>query len=559
MPRRFFILTLIALLSLVLAACAPATTMETAPEPEGPKTLVVASSQEPANLFIMWGSTRTGSDAMSFMWHRPIAFNGDNEPYPVLLESLPSQEDGTWVIDQDAGTMEVTYKFKQGLKWADGEEITADDLAFAFEILSNPQYIYYSESFPVESIEVVDDYTAILHYNTINLFPHMEVRTHVIPEHFYRPIWEEAKTQGENYWEIFGNDERVTVMPMTNGPFKVEEWVPGSHIRMVRNENYNVGSTPAIDEVMYRIIPDLNSLSVNVATEQVHLTDGWLTLEQANAMNEAPNVSPVFVPALWLEHATIQVNHPPLDDKRVRQAILHAIDREGINEALFDGQQPPAHSWINSEHPAYNPDVAKYGYNPDRALELLAEAGYTPDGDGNLVDGDGNPLSIPITTISGDRTREQVAALVQAQWQEIGIDATVNLVSARLLFSEVLYGEDFEGIAIWRWVFNAKTEPRPFWYPGEGAATLDQLHAEGNSWAENERNKELIDLIDAELDSATRIEYLKEQQAIWAEELPILPIYWHVRVATVSNCLSGYQPADQAMVGWNAAAWGLTC
>lgn len=202
--------------------------------------------------------------------------------------------------------------------------------------------------------------------------------------------------------------------------------------------------------------------------------------------------------------------------------------------------------------------MAQYNYDPDQALALLADAGYTPSGDGPLADADGNLLEIPITTIAGDRTREQVAALVQAQWQEIGITTEVNPVSARLLFSEVLYGHDtFEGIAIWRWVFNAKVEPRGFWYPGEGAATLDQLHAEGNSWAENERNKELIDLIDAELDQERRYELLREQQAIWAEELPVLPIYWHVRVATVNTALQGYQPADQAMVGWNVEEWDL--
>ena len=204
------------------------------------------------------------------------------------------------------------------------------------------------------------------------------------------------------------------------------------------------------------------------------------------------------------------------------------------------------------------PDVRQYNYDPDEALRLLAEAGYTPNADGQLADSDGNLLEIPIITISGDRTREQVSALVQAQWQEIGITTEVRPVSARLLFSETLFDPpNFEGIAIWRWVFNARVEPRSWWYPGQPAAQLDQLFAEGNTWAENERNKELIDMIDAELDQDKRYALLQEQQAIWAEELPVLPIYWHVRVATVNTALDGYQPADQAMVGWNVETWEL--
>ena len=333
----------------------------------------------------------------------------------------------------------------------------------------------------------------------------------------------------------------------------------GSHIRLVRNENFNLGPLPAIDEVLVRIIPDLNSLSVAVASRQVHVTDGWLTLEQAAAMEEAPGVNAVFVPAMWLEHATLQVNHPPLDDKRVRQAILLAIDRDAINDALFKGNQPPAHSWVPDWHPGHNPDVAKYLYDPERAKALLAEAGYTADSDGMLVNADGEPLSIPITTIAGDRTREQVAALVQAQWQEIGITSEVQAVSGRLLFSTFLGGGELEGVSIWRWVFRPTLvqDARGKWYPGMGGATLDQLGPD-SFWGQIERNKELIEMAEVELDTNKRLELLKEQQAIWAEELPVLPIYWHSRVATVDESVTGYDPADQADVFWNIETWDIT-
>ena len=528
------------------------------PEPKsvGPKFLTVGTSQEPSNLFVLWQAMRINTDIDSMIWRGPIEFFGDNEPHPVLLESLPSQEDGTWVIDEDTGTMEVTYKFKQGLKWADGEEITAEDLVFTFEILSDEQYVYPGITTRVGSIEAMDKYTAKVNYAKIYPFAEQEVGLPVIPEHYYRPIWEEYKAKGGNYWEAFASDERVSVKPLGNGPFKVTEWVPGSHIRLVRNDNFNLGPMPNLDGILIRIIPDLNSLAVNVATKQIQLTDGWLTLEQSAAMEEAPGVKPVFVPAMWLEHATLQVNRPPLNDKRVRQAILHAIDREGINEALFNGMHPLAHSWIPEWHPAYNPDVKKYPYDPDKALELLAEAGWTPGSDGKLKDANGNLLEIPIIPIAGDRTREQVAALVQAQWQEIGITCPLNPVSARLLYSETLINGEMEGMAIWRWVFSFRAEPRPFWYPGEGAASLDQLF-EDSPWGQIERNKELIQLIEVETNAEKRYELLQEQQAIWAEELPVLPIYWHTRVATVADALQNYEPADQAKMGWNCEEWDL--
>ena len=247
-----------------------------------------------------------------------------------------------------------------------------------------------------------------------------------LPDHYYRPIWIHYKSQGGAYWERFIADERVSVKPLVNGPFQVEEWVSGSHILLTRNSNYNLSKPPKIDRVLVRIIPDLNTLAVNVRTRQLHLTDGWLTLDQTRNLAETAGLELSYLNPMWLEHVTLQINKPPLHQRKVRQALLYAIDREGMNEAIFRGRQPTADSWLAPYHPAYSRDVRSYEYDSAEALRLLGESGWKRASDGTLRNQRGEPLSLTLVTIAGDTLRAQVAEVIQAQWSELGIEVTIS-------------------------------------------------------------------------------------------------------------------------------------
>ena len=523
------------------------------------KTLVIGVSQEPDALFGIVGNLMVSGDVGSFIWRPLLLIDSQRKPYCVLCTELPSLENGLWKVDHENGVMETTFHLRRGLQWADGTEITARDAAFAWELMSDGQYPHgasYLE--PIGDVEALDSHTLRVVYKTLWPFGNADVRLRLIPEHYYRPIWERYRSEGGAYWDRFLADERVSVYPRANGPFQVREWVSGSHILLVRNPAYNLGPPPRLERILVRVIPDLNALAIAVSTRQVHLTDGWLTLEQARELEESPGIGIRYVGVAWLEHVTVQINHPPFDDLRVRRALLLAIDRAGINQAIFRGKQPPAHSWVHPGHPAHNPHLEKYRYDPERARRLLEQAGWSREGEGPLRNARGEPMRLTLITVAGDRTRLQVASVVQALWQELGIEVEIRPQSARLLFPDTLQKQNLApgGAAIWRWVVQPEATVSAYGLWWSKGTNLDQL-TEGSPWDAVQENKDLIRQALGTIDDEQRYGLLRRQQEVWVRELPTLPLYWHVRVVSMDRRLEGYTPYPDLFLGWGVEAWKL--
>ena len=556
LPLSLRISLLVILASLAAPACASQADL---PIQDPEKTLVIGVSQEPDALFGIVGNLMVSGDVGSFIWRPLLLIDSQQKPYCVLCTELPSRENGLWKVDYENGVVETTFHLRRGLQWADGTEITAVDAAFAWELMSDEQYPHgasYLE--PIGDVEALDSHTLRVVYKTLWPFGNADVRLRLIPEHYYRPIWEQYRSEGGAYWDRFLADERVSVYPKANGPFQVREWVSGSHILLVRNPAYNLGPPPSLERILVRVIPDLNALAIAVSTRQVHLTDGWLTLEQARELEESPGIGIRYVGVAWLEHVTVQINHPPFDDLRVRRALLLAIDRAGINQAIFRGKQPPAHSWVHPSHPAHNPDLEKYRYDPERARRLLEQAGWSRQGDGPLRNARGEAMRLTLITVAGDRTRLQVATVVQALWQELGIQVEIRPQSARLLFPGTLQKQNLPpgGAAIWRWVVQPEATVSAYglWWPK--ATNLDQLTPR-SPWGAVQENKDLIRQALGTIDDEKRYGLLRRQQEVWARELPTLPLYWHVRVVSMDRRLEGYTPYPDLYLGWGVHEWRL--
>jgi peptide/nickel transport system substrate-binding protein len=539
-------------------ATAPPGTPAATPAPAA-KTLVIAIQASPDNLFSLVQNNRQSGDVQSFIHRRLMEVGQENELGCVLCEEVPSLQNGLWEIDEGSGAMALTYKLKKGLTWADGREITTRDFLFAHELSTDEQYEYGPSYIkPISGIEALDDYTLIVRYSTLYPFALNDATSKIglVPEHIYRPIWEEYRQKGGEYWKAFTSDERVSRKPLGNGPYAVQEWITDSSITLVRNPNYNVRAQPTIGTIVVRIIPDTNTMTVNIATRQTQLVDGWITIEQAGGLKSAQGVNVLFLPVSWLEHATLQINQPPLDDKRVRQALLFGMDRQAISDGIFLGEQLVAESWLPPDSPAFNPDVPKYPYDPERAKALLDEAGWKLGSDGIRRNSAGEPLSITYIAISGDKTREQVAAVIQANWKELGLDVRIEPQTTTLLFSETIPMNQLQpgGLAVWRWVLGKDVEFMQFWKPDPGS--FDLLYPD-SVWGKVTKHHDLVDKAMSALDPAERYEFAKQEQLIFMEELPILPIYFHTRVASVDASLSGYAPFADASIGWNVETWEL--
>ncbi|MFZ5769358.1 MAG: ABC transporter substrate-binding protein [Bacillota bacterium] len=537
------------IVGLVLAGVLAGCSRPSAEQP--PKTLVIGISQEPDGLFTLIENMRVAGDVMhGFLWVRMTELDSKGDFAPMLIEELPSLDNGLIKLKED-GTMEVTFKFRSGLKWADGQPLTARDAAFAYELVSDPKFpvkIYFYA--PIKEVRVLDERTLLVTYR--QPYPFAYQGLHVVPEHYYRPIWEEYKARGGEYFKDFLNDERVSRKPLGNGAYVVDEWVPGDHITLKPNPHFSLGPKPQIQRVVFRVIPDVNTLMTNVITGDVHVTDGWLGLSQAQqVLNQAAgSVDVRFIPVSWFEHCTLSLDKPPFDDKRVRQAVLYAIDREKMVNSLFGGKYRVADSWLNEGHYAYHPNIKKYRYDPDKARSLLADAGWHPGPDGVLVNGKGMRFEVDLITIAGDATRQEVAEFIQGELSKVGIKVNIKPETATVIFSELLPKKGprpFNGMVMWRWVMRLDSM-------GEIWETRNIPSPNLDGWS-NEQSDRILAQAQRTMDKEERGALLRQQQDVFAEEVPVIPLYFYARVATVNKSLAGYDVSADAYLGWNCWSW----
>jgi peptide/nickel transport system substrate-binding protein len=183
----------------------------------------------------------------------------------------------------------------------------------------------------------------------------------------------------------------------------------------------------------------------------------------------------IYKPALVYEHIDTKLDNELLADRRVRQAILMAIDRKAISDKLFEGKQPVANGPISPLDPMYSPAARQYPYDPAAARKLLDEAGFAEIRNGVRQNAKGERFSIEITTTAGNRVRELVAQVIQSQLRQVGVEVRIKAEPPRI-FSESLNRRQFNGLAMYAWVQQPEGVPR---------STLhsDEIPSAANGWS----------------------------------------------------------------------------
>lgn len=325
------------------------------------------------------------------------------EPEPSLAERWDVSEDGlTW-----------TFYLRQDVKWHDGVPFTAEDVKFSLDTFIND---FRGSRFfsAVDSTEVVDPYT--FQVNMSNPFPafasYMINRFMVAPKHLLEGT------------DIENNLEFNKTMPIGTGAYKMVEYTPGEQIICEANPDYFLGA-PKIDRVIFKIMPDEN-------TQIAQLKTGELDLVQLEAFNlpsveNDENIS-IFssINSKWY---ALHLNHnfPLFQDKRVRQGMAHAIDRDLLVESVLRGRGEPAGSPIIPQLEwAHAADVKPYTYDKEKALALFAEAGWTDTNGDGLLDKDGQTFKFTLQVIKGNPTVEQTCTILQQEFKDIGLDVDMK-------------------------------------------------------------------------------------------------------------------------------------
>lgn len=433
----------------------------------------------------------------------------DQLPVGDLAENWEASEDGlTW-----------TFNLHQNATWHDGEVLDADDVVFTVnEIWVNPDVAYYLRGNlgMIESAEKIDAHTVQLNLNeaAYNLPWMLGYLADILPEHIMAD-W--APDDFVDPVEFLKN-------PIGSGPFKFDEMVPGSHARFVRNDDY-FGGTPHLDAVLFKVIPDIEQQLAQLQTGELDLVvvePHQLAAIEGNSnirINEARQVNYTYI--------AFHNQMEPFTDPLVRQALTHAIDRESILENAQLGRG------LLANHPispflewAYNDQVAGFEYDPEKAGQLLDEAGWTM-GANDIREKDGQPLKVVLEVDRGNPVREQTAIFAQQYWSEIGVDVEIQTSPFNDLLARVRAGDEADVQCYIMWYI---TPPHPdvtaYYGCGQSTNTFHYCNEEVDAILVEARGT-------ADLDQQATM--YKEMSAMIAEDAPIVFLYYPFELQALST------------------------
>jgi len=415
---------------------------------------------------------------------------------PVLAEALPE-------ISEDGLT--YTFTLRPGVMFHDGTEFTSEDVKYTYEWYMDPENAAVNANYftGVESVEAPDPTTVVVNLKTPNAAFYGQVGdTFIVPAKYHAEIGEDA----------------YKAAPVGTGPFKLKEWKAAEYT-LVEAFDEHFRGRPHLDAVRMNIVPEPSVRTIGLETGEADSSVWPLLTEDSQRLAEDTAQFTTFItPALAINHFPLNNKNPKLADKRVRQAMMFAIDRQAIVDDVFRGAATLA---LSNLSPAladyYNPEVAQYPFDPARAAELLDEAGWTLNGD--IREKDGEQLSFVCTTITGDQARRPEAEIVQQMLADVGIDMQIEEAPVATILEKLRSGE--MDASLFNWTYGGDDgDP-------DAVVTLRSDGTNNFSHFENERVDELLDLGLVETDPAKRAEYYKEIQAIVADEVPFLfMMFW---------------------------------
>jgi len=396
------------------------------PLPPGPKvggTLVIATTAAVDSLNPM--------AAVGGLW--PLQFIGGTlvSKDPATGKIVPYLAQ-SWTVSPDG--LAYTFKLREDVKFHDGSPMTAEDYAWTIQQMLNPEKRSYCGNVAyqgVKSAEAVDKSTLKITLATPNFY---FLNTMAGPGC--------GEPMSKAYAEKAGDD--LAKKPVGVGPFKFVSWEPGVKVVLERNPDFNWGPSythggPAyIQNIEYRTVLDQATLLAAVESGESH----WSYINNTDSVRVAKTgLARIQQVTLQGNIHTLMMNveHAPLSDIRVRQALGMAIDRDVLMKVVESGIAAPLAGALTSTTPGYcaEADALGFTYQLDKAKALMAEAGYTPGPDG-ILQKDGNPLELTLTYLSW---KEKLATVLQEQLKALGVKVKMNTGETGTLIGQITKGE----------------------------------------------------------------------------------------------------------------------
>ncbi len=480
--------------------------------------------------------------------HRPVTmYDTDWRLICMLCTQVPTLENGgAHLEDTPDGKhgIAVTYHIQPKATWGDGVPVTAQDAVFTWRAGRDEKSGFTGEEFyrRVWKLDAEDEKTFTVHYDKVFFDYNALTGFQLLPAHIEQKVFEQG---AEDY-----KNRTTYVTDPTNkglyfGPYRITQVVSGSHVVLEPNPTW-WGPKPFFQRVTVRANENTAAMEANLLSGAIDMIDGDLgiALDEALAFEKRhkDQFAITYTPGLIYEHIDLNLANPILADKRVREALIAGIDREQISKRLFDGRQPVANGFVSELDWVYDPDVPKHPYDPAKAKALLDEAGWAKVVNGVRTNAKGEKLSLELMTTAGNRSRELVEQVLQSQWKAIGIEVRIRNQPPRVFFGESMTKRQYQAMGLFAWVAAPESVPR---------AQLHSEHipTEANNWAgqnytgfKNAEADKLIDAMEVELDKPKRKDEWWALQKLYAEELPVIPLYFRANAYILPKWLSGVTP-----------------
>lgn len=412
-----------------------------------------------------------------------------------------------WEVSDDKKV--ITFHLRKGVKWHDGTEFTSKDVKFTYETIvdNNTPTAYDSDFRIIDKVETPDDYTIKVYYKTAYAPALSSWTIGILPYHKLKGV---TITKSE-----------LQRSPIGTGPYKFKEWKAGHSVTLEAYDNYYEGR-PNLDRYTMKIIPDTSTMFLELLNKNIDLM-GLSPLQFAKQTSNPRFVSD-YNKYSYLSNSYTYIGynlkHRFLQDKRVRQALSYATPKEDIIKGVLFGLGIPADGPFKPGTIWYTDNVTKYNYDLEKAKLLLKEAGFEDKNKDGIVEKDGVPFIITITTNQGNTTRSSIAEIIQHTWKKIGIKVEIRILEWATFITEYIDKRNFD-VVILGWTIPMEPDPYDVWHSSRcGGKNLNFI------CYQNQEVDKLIEEGRLEFDVQKRVKIYHKISQILAEDQPYTFLFY---------------------------------
>jgi peptide/nickel transport system substrate-binding protein len=530
--RRFYYSVILLWMILALAACDKSPQAENV-RPKGDKPpafgdiLVRGDIGDASNLIPLLASDSASHTVAGMVFNGLVKYDKNMNVVGDLAES--------WDITHNG--LVITFHLRKGVKWHDAKPFTSADVLYTYQVTTDPKTptAYAGDFLKIKKAEALDDFTFRVTYDKPFAPALISWASAILPKHL-----------------LAGRDITKSPLmrhPIGTGPYKFKEWVAGQKIVLVSNDDYFEGR-PYIDGRITRIIPDTATMFLELRAQNIGMMG--LTPLQYTRQTDNNLFKENFKKYRYLSFAYTYLGYnlknPFFMDKRVRQAISYAINKDEIVSGVLLGLGKPATGPYKHGTWAHNDKVKTYNYDPAKARELLKQAGLVDTNNDGVLEKDGKPFEFEILTNQGNETRQKCAEIIQRQLKEVGISVKIRIVEWSAFVTNFINKRRFDAVIL-GWTIPLDPDAYDVWHSSKTAA--EELNFISY------KNPEADDVLEkgrSTFNQDERIKYYDRFQEILAEDQPYTFLYVPEDLIIISSRFRGIEPAPIG-IGHNVIKW----